>query len=438
MSDILDWTVTDAPTDGEVLLPPSASPSTPPERQIENRVRRLSRQLWIVGGALIVGLLAALWLQPLVSAYRTRQAVALVVAEEEQAALAKDATRLKAFSASTDAVWREAQARRARAGHAAPLPLALLRPLPQPGHIRSFEAFAPDILQADVVRTFVAPDGTPFRFVLPQFYRFEGEWRRIPAPENYWGEPYDYTGQRVVVSYYPVDAEIAKSLGPYLDDVLARACAVWACPDDLVIRVDFGAHYYQSAEAPRTLAGDEPLLFALMPLHFTRASRHVLLLPSPHAAGYPADAASADLFRRAAALQVLFAAADKLAFSHDFNPMKNMFFYALVARMSARLGLDTPHLAGILAGTTDLTLAQMWTTSTVLGAWGRPDGLRAALAITNVLLQDRPPATEDRLFGGLRSASDPVSWLAERMSLPIEAAQRELESAAARVRDGQP
>jgi hypothetical protein len=175
-----------------------------------------------------------------------------------------------------------------------------------------------------------------------------------------------------------------------------------------------------------------------MPLHFTRAARHVLLLPSPHAAGYPADAASAGLFRRAAALQVLFAAADKLAFSDSFNPMKNMFFYALVARMSARTGLDSPQVAGVLTAATDLTLAQMWTTSTTLGAWGRPDGLRAALAITNLLLQDRPAEMEDRLFGGLRSAPDPVSWLAEGMNLPIGAAQRALESAAASVRDEQP
>jgi len=439
MPDLLEWIVTDAPLDGEVLPSPSPSPATPSERQIEDRARKLSRQLWIMAGCLSLGLLAAMWLPPLVSAYRTRQAVALVVAGEEQAALAKDAAGLRQFSSPADAVWQEAQARRARAGHAAPLPLPLLRPVSQPGRIQSIEDFAPDIVRADVVRMYVAPDGTPFRFTLPQFYRFSGTWQRIPAPDVYWGDQFAYTGQRVVLSYYPVDADIMKSLGPYLDDVLARACAAWGCPDDLVIRVNFGSHYYQAAEIPRNLPSDEPLLFALMPPHFTRSLDYVLFVAAPHAAGYPADAASANLFRRAIATQVLFAAADKLTFAYDgLNPIGNAFFYALVARMSARLGLDAPGVARLHTANTRFTVEQMWSVNTTFRAWGQPEAVRGALAVMNVLLQDRPAETEDELFDSLRSASDPAAWLADGMGISVEAAQRELERAAANIRGDDP
>src|SRR3970040_2369948 len=110
MPDLLEWIVTDAPLDGEVLPSPASFFATPSDRQIEDRARRLSRQLWIIAGCLSLGLLAALWLPPLVSAYRTRQAVALVVSGEEQAALAKDAAGLRQFSSPADAGWRGAHA----------------------------------------------------------------------------------------------------------------------------------------------------------------------------------------------------------------------------------------------------------------------------------------------------------------------------------------
>ncbi|MBM2848539.1 MAG: hypothetical protein HW418_1481, partial [Anaerolineales bacterium] len=42
MSNILDWTITDAPLDGEVLSPPAPFPATPSDRQIEDRARKLS------------------------------------------------------------------------------------------------------------------------------------------------------------------------------------------------------------------------------------------------------------------------------------------------------------------------------------------------------------------------------------------------------------
>lgn len=435
MSNLLDWTITDAPLDGEILSPPAPFPATPHDRETEDRARILSRQIWIIAGILMIGLLTALWLPPFVNAYRTRQAVALVVAGEEQAALAKDPVRLRQFSSPADAVWQDEQARRARAGHAAPLPLPLLRPLSQPGRIQSSEDFAPDIVRADVARTYVAPDGTPFRFILPQFYRFDGTWQRISAPDVYWGDQFTYTGRRVTLSYYSADAEFAGRLGPYFDDVLAHACAAWGCPDDLAIRVNFGNHYYQAAEVPRDLPQDEPLLLALMPPHFTRSLDYVLLVASPHAAGYPADAASADLFRRAIATQVLFAAADKLTFtSGGLNPIGNAFFYALVARMSARLGLDAPGVARLHTANTRFTVAQMWSVNTTFRAWGQPEAVRGALAVMNVLLQDQPAETEDELFNGLRSASAPAAWLAEGMGISVEAAQRALEMAAAHVR----
>jgi hypothetical protein len=135
----------------------------------------------------------------------------------------------------------------------------------------------------------------------------------------------------------------------------------------------------------------------------------------------------------------LFAAADKLTFAYDgLNPIGNAFFYALVARMSARLGLDAPGVARLHTANTRFTVEQMWSVNTTFRAWGQPEAVRGALAVMNVLLQDRPAETEDKLFDALRSAPDPTAWLAEGMGISVEAAQRELERAAANIRGDDP
>ncbi len=438
MSDILVWTIADAPLEGEALLLPPSLPAAALEPQTEDRTRKIALQIWVIAISLSLGLLAVLWLEPALNDHGARLAVAQVVAAEERAALARNETQLKQLSDPTDPNWLEAQARRAGAGQSGPLPLRMLRPVPEAGQVRTFETITPGIVRVEVARRFTVPDGTALTFRLPQFYRFEGhEWKRIASPDDYWGDQIFDVGAHLDFVYYPVDQDLVKALRPYLADVLARACGLWTCLPDLKITINFANRYYQPPEVPIPLAPDEPLLLALMPPHLTRWGGYTLYLLSPHEVGYATEAAGQDLLRRAVAAQLLFAAADQLTYANDgLDQTGNAFFYALIARMAARLGLDSPHVADLRSASTTLTPQQMWTVNEYFKAWYQPEEIRGALAIVNRLLQDQPANTDIRLFHSLRSAREASAWLADGMGVPVEAAQSALQVAATNTRGG--
>ena len=436
MSDLLDWTFSDAPLDGEVLLPPPSSPVAPPVEITEDRARKLSLQLWMITSSLVVGLLAVLLVQPVISASQVRLAVAQVVAAEDQAALAHDEERLKRLSEAASPSWLDAQARRAEAGQTAPLPLRILQPVPEAARVRSVEMLTREIVRAEVARKFTTPDGAVVTFLLPQFYRLDGGWKRIESPDAYWGDQIFDIGARLDFNYYPADDAFVTELRPYLEEVLARACAEWTCSADLHLTVNFANRYFQSSEAPLPLAADEPLLLALMPPHITRWGGYTLYLRSPHEVGYPVDAAGRDLLRRAVAAQVVFAVADQIIYAHGgLDQTGNAFFYALVARMTARLGLDSPHVTTIRSASASFTTDQMWQVSLYFKTWKQPEEIRGALAILNRLLQNQPAAAEIELFHDLRSAQAPAAWLSGGLGIPVEAAHSQLQIAASNTRD---
>ncbi|MGH2524043.1 MAG: hypothetical protein ACRDH2_16170 [Anaerolineales bacterium] len=439
-SDLLEWTITSAPTEDEGL-PAPFEPSTPfDSRAPQNPTTRLRSPHARQFGLILIGLLAAamlgLWLVPTLGDYRVRQTVRQVIAAEEQAALARDAARFKQFSEARYTVWAEAQARRARVGQAAPLPSPLLRPVPEAGRVRSFKLLAPEIILVEVARQFIAPDGRTFKFVLPQFYRFNGQWQRIPPPEGYWGERHKLPGQRIDVNYFPVDAAFAADLSRYLEDVLARACAVWACPDDLHLTVNLANTYYQTDEDLPALIPSDPLLFALLPPHVTRWPDYVLLVSSPHAAGYPAEAAGADLLKRGIAAQALFATADQLTFKRDYVEQPgNAFYYALVARLSASLGVDGEGITYLRTVRGRVRLDGLWANRT--GSGRRPNEARIALVLLNTLLAGQAQPAEVALFHNWRSATGPEVWLAQSLGISVEEAQAQLESAARAISDAE-
>jgi hypothetical protein len=130
-----------------------------------------------------------------------------------------------------------------------------------------------------------------------------------------------------------------------------------------------------------------------------------LNIASPYAAGYPADAASADLLRRAIALDVLSQTAKALSLARGGQDTShNAFLYALAARMAARLHLDRVPVAGLLTAATPISSGEMWQWQSSQA--GAPAALRAALAVMNYLLLDRPDEAEFKLFRALRSSSD--------------------------------
>jgi hypothetical protein len=376
-----------------------------------------------------------LWLTPALSWQRTRHDVARIVIQEEQAALAKQPEAVLKLSDTYYPFWAEAQAQRARNGLAAPLPLPMLRPIPEAGNIRSFAAIASDTIQVDVARRFTTPEGVPYTFALSQFYRFDGKWWRVPAPEQFWGDKTSRSGQRITLRYYAVDEALTAELIPYLDDVLARACANWACSDEFHITLNLTSAYYQSGEALPSLSPDDPLLFTMLPPHVSRWPDYVVHFPSPHAAGYPVEASGKTLLKRAIAIQILFAAADRLAFVEGGQPDEtgNAFFYALVARLAAHLDLDQAssslNLTTLARAAVPLTADKMWSQRFQVGR--RPESVRNALALLNRVLayQSHPTQTDVELLRTFGAASSLADWLSAGIGISTTEAEARVELA---------
>ncbi|MGH2524076.1 MAG: hypothetical protein ACRDH2_16340, partial [Anaerolineales bacterium] len=390
---------------------------------------KLSRWTWLTLAGLIVLAVLSLGLFSGWSRYRLRQDLARVVAEEEAAALAGDGDKLQQLTdPGAPDYWLALRLGLAQTGRAAPLPLPLLRPVRQAGVVRSVETLAQNMARVGVARQFTAPDGAVVTFALPQFYQFSnGTWRRIPPPDQQSLERRRHSGPHVEIGYEVGDAAfVEKNLAPYVDDVLARACAKWDCPATFKIGLNLvhsttGASFW---DYPSPLPGD-PWLFALSPPQFTRWPGNILNLPSSQSVGYPVDDASTDLFKRAIALQALFVAADQLVFYEGGQDQaQNGFLYALVARMAAQLGLELPEVDDILS--TPEAHASIWNSGPDIPP---PTALHSALAVLNWLLRDQPPDAETRLLRALRQATGPEEWLALGLGLSPEAAGAKLRAA---------
>jgi len=437
--DILEWTVTDAPDAAETeALPPSAWESTPappePEARISDAQARahhfqISRRIWLTLGTAIVGLLLGAGLFTLWNRYRIRGEVERFVAAEEQAALAGDTQKIKQLTDNGDPGWLSEHVTLAEGNQAAPAPLSILWALPEPGAPRSIHSIASDTVQVDVARRYVAPDGATVTFALPQFYRYaKGEWKRIAPPKTIWGEVKTRPGLRVNVTYYLVDQEFAVELSDYLEGMLAQACAAWICPDDL--KLDVRLDTTRAATDPGYYSPFSPgslLMWLMSSESFNVSSGGPRLnFASPHAAGYPADAASADLLKRVIALETLTNAAHQIAPDSG----NNGFLYALVERMAVRLKLEPSIVTEMRFVNPLLVVEDLWGTSNsgqeppYLGG----ERLLGALAVVNRLLQDQPANADIRLFNSLSSASDPVAWLSAGMGIPHGEAQARLRA----------
>ncbi len=436
---ILEWTVTEAPDAAETeALPSSAWESTPAPPEPEARTSdaqaraqhfKISRRIWLTLGTAIVGLLLGAGLFTLWNRYRIRGEVERFVAAEEQAALAGDTQKIKQLTDKGDPSWWAARARLAEMSQAAPAPLSILWALPEPGAPRSIRSIASDTVQVDVARKFAVPDGV-VTFTLPQFYRYaKGEWKRIAPPKTIWGEETTRPGLRVNVTYYPIDEEFAVELSDYLEGMLAQACAAWTCPDDLktevrlsTTAVETDSFYYYSPFSPGSLLmsmmGSESfnLIYAGPRLNFA----------SPHAAGYPTDAASADLLKRVIALETLVNAAHLIAPDSGTNG----FLYALVERMAVRLKLEPSKVTEMRLVNPGLVVEDLWGNSNsgqeppYLGG----ERLREALAVVNRLLQGQPADADVKLFNSLSAASDPAAWLSAGLGISPGDAQARLRA----------
>jgi WD40-like Beta Propeller Repeat len=453
----LQWTMGAAP---EVDEPAPDQPPPSPARPVNPRV-------WPLTIVLIVVVLAGLGAFTIWNSQKVPRDLRQVITAEETAGRTGDVDTLGSIADPHDAAWRRTLLQLATAHQAAPLPYAALRPVPGAADTIAFTTLAPDEVRADVTRAYLAPDGATLDFTLPQFYRFsQKQWHRIAPPTA--GAAFEFwRGHYVSIAGRTADADfVANDLGPYLDDVVQRACEVWTCPRGPFIGVGFADDFSFTSwpgSPPAPVAA--PLLFGFIRAANPRPSytgpnllASALNIQSPHMAGYPADAASAAWLRGAIAMQTLNTLANHIAHPNPANQNANAFLLALVVRMGARLGLEAPsaldwHSAAAGAQpansalSTDLNL--MWNLGQqdyhgqpVLGyrdsqgnQFGpdNPDAwdtvLNGALDLTNWVLRDQPPETDGNLLRSLASAPDQSTWLANALGITQEAAWARLQLA---------
>ena len=398
--DLVEWTISHAPTDDEPLAPESSSPRRHASEGYPPHALKTTRQTRIILGGLIVAAVLGTGLAYGWNVDRIRRDVTRVVVMEDEAALSGDVERLHQMTDETNTGWLNERDQLASMGQAAPPPTRLLRPVREPGVVKSFAAITQNIARAEVARQYATPDGTVLTFLLPQFYRYaNGQWKRIPPPEDATEQQSTRTGPYADIRYFAADADfVEKDLGPYLDDMLGRACALWDCPTNLKIAVNFMR--YGSPYGPLyTQQPGAPLLFQLSPITFSRWPQPTLALVSPHIKGYPAGAAGTDHLKQVAALQALLVLADRRIGGADQT--HNGFFYALIARTSARLGLDSPHVLTVSTSPFSRSADDIWQNQRIPSVAFDPllsNDMQRALVILNSLLRDQPESTNTRLL----------------------------------------
>jgi len=414
----LDWTFGPAPSAYEP--PPANAPRRP--RPSLAAANRLSRRTWLLLGAVGVLAVALTASFPLIETARARRAVEQVVAAQEAARLAADWTTLAGSFAQDPLGWGTIHLARLQRGWL-PTPISLpgLRADGQPGHVIRFQLLSSTLARADIERGFVLADGTPVTFAMPQFYQFtqaagRGGWQQVPPPAVTDDQAEHIHGQRVDMTYYPDDGELAAVLIASLSDVLTRACADWNCQPELHVAVSFDASDPASAASPApfdSLLGS--LAFQVILGRPSSNTNLRLTLASRFTGGYPSGAAATEAMRRALSVQALIQLAQQLA-PHALEHGENAYLDAMIAREAARLGLDTPGLLGLAIANPLFAPADLWSVPLLHPATA--GALPEALVVLNRLLIGRSPADEAQLMHGLNTYSDVQSWLEAGLELP--------------------
>jgi type II secretory pathway pseudopilin PulG len=424
----IDWTISDAPSDDEPADPSAAGSLKPPRprKPRHSSPHRLSRRTGLLLGVVTVLALLLTAALPRWEAWRTRQAVEAVVAQQEQARLAGDWTALRQYYTAVPTDFATNQIVPISNGlFPAPIDLPGQRPGTQAGHVGQFQVLGSGLVRADVVRSIILADGTLTSFAMPQFYQFSaGAWRQVPAPDTGPEQALQLHGARVDVVYYPEDADLAMKLAHDLDALVVQACADWDCPADVRVPVRFDVNDYGWVDHPPPF---DPLLGSLtLQTVFVHQGFYVwreIRLHSRLIGGYPADGVAAEAVRRAVGVQALLGVAQQMT-ARTQLPGGSSFIDALVVREGVRLGLELPGLSQLQIADPLYAPNDLWQLG--VSDYFTEEAQHEALAMLNQILADRGVADERRLLHLLDAgAQDTQSWLAAGLGLtPVKAEAR--------------
>ncbi len=370
----------------------------------------------------LAGLSLIIALCPSLGQLIIRAQLAQIVEQEDNGLLNRDSapTQLQQLS---DPAWLKQQQTLVAPGELVARPLPMLTPAREAGRLRAWAWAAPNLARVEVARLFTAPDGQAYTFLIPQYYRYaDNVWKRVGPPEDHEARR-TLTNRYVEIVYSEANADlVVNELAPFLETVLARACAAWGCPAGYRISIIFGATPRSRNAFPNAPLPDDPLLFAQAPIVFNRSPRNTLALPAPSLMGRPMEARGLELFKRAIAAQALLVAADGVLFREGERDLaRNAFLYALVARFGAQLNIEAPTVYNILTSPLTRTPNILWDIG-VGGTVRSGAEMRRALAMLNWILRERPSESDLALFDALREAHDPAQWLVLSLGLsPAEA-----------------
>lgn len=288
-----------------------------------------------------------------------------------------------------------------------PLPLRVVQRTSAPAEVLELSQVASDTVRADIAYGYLAYDGQPVTFTLPRFFRrvTDDQWQMISPPDTFPGEARLYTSERLSISYFAADADLIEdTLAPYLEAMLQRACAEWDCTPDHQVTLDFvnAPRELRRAAALDELQSSDPLLLALI------AGGDLALaeprLSAPHQVGQPTGAAGLDLWKRVIATRALAQLARQLARLGPSSPPEDSpFFYALLARASGRLAIDTASRVESVRRSAAEHFQQLWWYGGASSAADSAQRVRDALALLNGLLRDQPPKIESEWFHQIRA-----------------------------------
>lgn len=390
--DFFEWDIGGQGFDDSKAIPepepvhPAEQPAAPSKRPWSHR-----RTLWMRAAlaAIIVLILGGLWL---LDWWSQRQTGA-------------DIERLLALDKSTPLA-----------------PVGGLTPLPILPVLRSMEVTGPDNVRADMAYAFSAPDGAVLNFAVPRFFeRKDGAWSPVRVPGDFPGETLSYNGVRLILKYPAADADfVENTLGPFVDDVLVSACKQWQCSAGARAQIELDVAWGRPPSTPE-LPADDSLLFTLLAAGDLPRGIGAHRRPAFFLTGYPVGANSVAYLRRAFALQALTQLAlsiDPQSYAAQSGPSpmeNNPFLYAVVARMGARLELESPNALAPQPPEALAPLEQMWNWNSIENAEarrGRARASRTALAILNELLRDQPVEVEAEILHGQIPGGDSLAAFA--------------------------
>lgn len=313
----IDWQVTEAPSGDDIQddaprLPPRERPlQVPPTSSGTERPRASGRGRWWLRLPLILVIAAVLGLNYLTRLgwQRLSADVIALVRYEDQLAEQGETFLMLRVQDYTSSQWLSVRSAQVAARQPAPLPVPVLTLLETRAAIGPLELVATDWVRTEVSRQYLTPDGQRLTFALPQFYRRQGNdenWVRTATPDSYWGTWQDWQSEHLSVRHSQRDTALVEALGPRVETLLAKACAVWGetCaglpPARLFLSGFVGSLEYDPLSNIRVRVeyGDAQSGQQLPAGYF-------LSVPSPQMAGVPADAAAEQYFSEYLAVRLI-------------------------------------------------------------------------------------------------------------------------------------